>query len=106
MYSWLANNDLAICDVLGVWRDKEEFLAQLKDGRLAAHAKADEWPVFLKACHLTQSSSSGTINIASPEAMAQRAESLSEWVEQKWAFRANDFERPWVVEGNMLTDAL
>ena len=60
------------------------------------------WPVFWKACHLTQSSSEGTRAIKKMPDAEQRAE-LVEWLKGKWDFRANDFERVWVATGNQLT---
>ena len=104
MYDFFSNNDFPVASILGVWRNRDEFIARMEAGDMAE--LAEDWPVFLKACHLTQSSSRGTFNVASKDRMTTSAQRITEWVNEKWAFRANDFERPWVNEGNMLTDAL
>lgn len=106
MYSFFANNKLPICDVLGRWTDKEQFLGDMKSGAVAA--RVPDWPIFIKACHLTQSSSKGTIIIKNEEQMKMQLEdgTLPKWVEKKWHFRAHDFDRPWVKEGDQLTDAI
>jgi len=107
MYSFFKKNNLPICDVLGEWTSKEDFFKVLKAGEVTKLAGGD-FPVFFKACHLTQSSSQGTLIISSAEKMAKGIadNSLVEWVEKKWAFRPNDFERVWVNEGNKLTDSI
>lgn len=106
MYTFFKNNKLPMCDILGRWHDKEQFVADLKSGTVAS--RATQWPVFLKACHLTQSSSKGTLIIKSAEEMAKQVEdgTLPQWVDKKWHFRAHDFERPWVKEGDQLTEVL
>jgi hypothetical protein len=106
MYEFFKNNDLRIVEVLGQWKSQQEFVSQLADGSVAKLAQA--WPLFVKACHLTQSSSKGTKLLKSPEALQQQVKdnSLAEWVDAKWKFRAHDFERVWVNEGDQLTDSL
>merc|ERR1711904_59621 len=88
------------------WRDKAQFLSALQSGEVAKSATS--WPVFLKVCHLTQSSSRGTLIIKSAAEMAEKVQdkSLAAWTDQKWAFRAHDFERKWVKEGDILTNAI
>jgi len=46
--------------------------------------------------------------VASEQEMAQKIKdnTLVDWTTQKWAFRAHDFERKWVKEGDMLTNAI
>mmetsp|Transcript_3339 Transcript_3339/g.12090 ORF Transcript_3339/g.12090 Transcript_3339/m.12090 type:complete len:504 (+) Transcript_3339:160-1671(+) len=108
MYSFLQLNKLPIVPLLGsVWRDDQQFVKDMctsDDTELGISA----YPVFVKSCHLTQGSSKGTTMIRSRPQLDQLCTSgqLEKWVEEKWVYRANDWERPWRKEGNMLTDNL
>lgn len=102
MYKFFAANDFPICEVRGVYETKEAAKQAFASG--AATAGATQWPLFLKACHLTQSSSRGTRAIAAPPAGAAALAELGAWVDAKAAFRPDDFDREWRVEGNELTD--
>merc|ERR1711865_318406 len=105
MYEFFRRNNIPICKVLGSWRDQNQMLQSFSNGSFSSAVPT--WPVFLKACHLTQSSSKGTRIIKSAEHLSQiMSEDLPAWVGEKWAFRAHDFDRPWVKEGDQLTDAL
>ena len=53
--------------VLGHWDDRERLIAALRSGEAIRSATPAEWPVFIKACHLTQSSSQGTRALKGPE---------------------------------------
>jgi len=112
MYDFFANNNLPICKVLQKWDNLERFIEDMKSGAIEALAlkqpEGEQWPIFVKATHLTQSSSAATMAIKSPEHLQQKIDSgsLASWVKTKWAYRSNDFDRAWVKEGNMLTDSL
>ena len=92
----------------GEWRSRDAFVDALQGGEVSKLAGDSEWPIFFKACHLTQSSSRGTLIIKDQEKLSAGIEdkSLVDWVDLKWAFRAHDFERVWVREGDMLTNAI
>jgi hypothetical protein len=92
----------------GEWRSRDAFVEALQGGEVSKLAGDSEWPIFFKACHLTQSSSRGTLIIKDQEKLSAGIEdkSLVDWVDLKWAFRAHDFERVWVREGDMLTNAI
>lgn len=106
MYQFFKNNGLRIVEVLGQWSSQAKFVSELKDGSVANLTKA--WPIFVKACHLTQSSSKGTRLLESADALEMQVadNSMLNWVDTKWKFRAHDFERQWVKEGDQLTDSL
>lgn len=94
--------------VSGEWRSRDSFIKALREGEIVKRAGDSEWPIFFKACHLTQSSSRGTLIVKDPAHLVADTKdgSLVEWVDRKWAFRAHDFERSWVKEGDMLTNAI
>jgi len=107
MYNFFSKNNLPICKVLGQWQSQDKIIDALQSGEVKQLAGGD-FPIFLKACHLTQSSSRGTYIISSEEKLDEKVKdkTLESWINQKWNFRANDFERVWVNEGNMLTNAV
>merc|ERR1719502_2265297 len=112
MTAFFARNNLPMCGVLGTWNDVDSFKEAVNSGAVAALAEGqptgEQWPMFIKACHLTQSSSSGTMFLKSKADAEEKAASgaLDEWIDAKWAYRADDFDRPWRREGNMITDSL
>merc|ERR1711998_383172 len=68
----------------------------------------EQWPMFVKACHLTQSSPQGTMFLKSKADLEKKADSgaLDKWIDKKWDYRSDDFDRPWRREGNLITDSL
>jgi len=104
MYEFLTGNNLPICPLLGRWPTLEGFVADLRTGHAFDNATA--WPVFLKTCHLTQGSSASTRPLFSKAAAVGAAEDLAAWLATKWEYRADDWERPWRKDGNLLTDHL
>eukprot|EP00966_Prymnesium_polylepis_P114608 2648227-Prymnesium_polylepis.1 len=57
MYRFFARNKLPVTRVLGMWSSLPELYTHLSDaGRPGSvfTRNSSEWPVFVKACHLTQ----------------------------------------------------
>lgn len=89
----------------GEWRSLSQLEQDLASG--AAFANATEWPLFLKACHLTQGSATATRAVRKEDTSQPEAlEALRGWAAQKWEQRADDADRVWAKEGNALTDSL
>merc|ERR1719240_2429809 len=84
-----------------MWRDKDQFKKDMASGE--AYKKAAEWPLFVKVCHLTQSSSRGTQALTSAKDID---EDFMDWIDEKWDYRANDWDREWKVEGNEITQGI
>jgi hypothetical protein len=82
MYEFLSANSIPFPPLLGEWHDREKLLADLRSG--AAIAEAKDWPIFLKACHLTQHSSSGTKSIVSKKAFETSLDGIVGFVDSKW----------------------
>eukprot|EP00037_Helgoeca_nana_P027943 m.324736 g.324736 ORF g.324736 m.324736 type:complete len:469 (+) comp27634_c1_seq4:285-1691(+) len=104
MYDFLTLNKLPICPLIEKWDTLEGFVADLRSGALAR--KVSSWPVFLKTCHLTQGSSASTRPLFKKETEGAAADVLATWLASKWTYRADDWERPWRKDGNLLTDHL
>eukprot|EP00038_Savillea_parva_P009647 m.184917 g.184917 ORF g.184917 m.184917 type:complete len:458 (+) comp16267_c0_seq1:288-1661(+) len=104
MYEFFTGNNLPICPLLGHWSTLDSFVKDLRTG--AAFRNATAWPVFLKTCHLTQGSSASTRPLFSMSAAVGAADELAAWLKTKWDYRADDWERPWREDGNLLTDHL
>mmetsp|Transcript_13014 Transcript_13014/g.28128 ORF Transcript_13014/g.28128 Transcript_13014/m.28128 type:complete len:425 (+) Transcript_13014:75-1349(+) len=103
MFSFYSRHKLPILPVHGVWRDLDQLVGAVRSG--AAFANVTRWPIFWKACHLTQSSSAGTRAQHGP-LDAEQLDSLVSWIRQKWEFRANDYERVWAEAGNQITQGI
>lgn len=103
-FLFLQANQIPFPPLLGQWSDREALKSDLRTG--AAIANATAWPIFLKACHLTQHSSTGTISISSREALHDGMDAIVDFVDDKWDFRANDRDREWEAEGDQITDVL
>mmetsp|Transcript_131024 Transcript_131024/g.226502 ORF Transcript_131024/g.226502 Transcript_131024/m.226502 type:complete len:282 (+) Transcript_131024:3-848(+) len=77
---------------------------------LAAFANVREWPVFLKACHVTAAYCNGTMPIwnfhQAKEHLTQNNENLTAWASEKWDYRADDAKRSWRWDANVLTDTI
>ena len=101
MYSFYARHGLPTLAVHGVWHSLDALLADVHDGR--AYGNVSDWPIFWKACHLTQSSSYATRSMNARPLPGGETEELAGWLKSKWDFRANDYERVWVEDGNVIT---
>jgi len=101
MYAFYGRHGLPTLAVHGVWHSLDTLLADVRAGR--AYGNVSDWPVFWKACHLTQSSSYATRSMTAQPAAGAETEELASWLQSKWHFRANDYERVWVEDGNVIT---
>jgi len=104
MINFFRNNNIPHCEVKKMYYSKEEILDDFKSGKVAG--MMDNWPIFLKACHLTQQSSDGTLSIKSPEHIKEDPDRITKFIEDKWVYRSRDVDRPWQDKGDKLTDAL
>lgn len=100
MYRFYRKHNLPLLPLHGEWHTLNELLSAVQDGRAFHNTSA--WPVFWKACHLTQSSSAATRAMKAPPTPAEVNE-LTSWLVAKWEQRANDFERVWAADGNAIT---
>jgi len=102
MYRFLKLNKFNFPLILGEWDSKQGFAADF----MTLIDNSTTWPLFLKCCHLTQGSSKSVLLLKNAaHARAQQA-MITEWVREKWDFRADDHTRPWREDGNLLTDTL
>merc|ERR1711906_48725 len=110
MFQFMKNNKIPHPTLHGVWRDLDKFMEELpgKIEAAGAAAKWGGWPMFLKACHLTQHSSYGTRLLASQKDFDSEWGSgeMPSYIEKKWAFRPHDKDRVWAKEGDLVTASL
>ncbi|GAB5357019.1 hypothetical protein AAMO2058_000337800 [Amorphochlora amoebiformis] len=105
MMGFFQKNKFPMPKVLKVWRVKQDTIRDLKQD--SHHLlEGTEYPVFLKCCHLTQGSSKSTIAIKSPAQIRRTWSTLLRWINIKWDYRSDDWERPWAKDMNKLTDSL
>mmetsp|Transcript_34013 Transcript_34013/g.66227 ORF Transcript_34013/g.66227 Transcript_34013/m.66227 type:complete len:470 (-) Transcript_34013:141-1550(-) len=105
MLEFFQNNQFPMPPVLKVWRNKGQAKYELEkhNEHLLGSSK---FPVFLKCCHLTQGSSKSTIPLPSIDYVNKQWPYLNRWIDTKWAYRSDDWERPWAADMNKLTDSL
>merc|ERR1740130_1148128 len=116
MYNFVERNRLPVMSILKRWEGEP---AGCPEGErcpaLAAHnmytdlqdmSSTMKYPTFLKCCHLTQGFASSTLGLWEPSSVVGNGESILNWVAEKWTMRADDWERPWRVNHNILTDTL
>lgn len=101
MYDFFGGHGIPTLPTHGTWRSLDSLIASVQDG--SAFGNVSSWPVFWKACHLTQSSSYATRAIHRPPAPGEETDELVAWLKTKWHFRANDVDRVWVDDGNAIT---
>jgi len=103
-FHFFRRNAIKHPEIKKTWYNREQLVADIESG--AAVETMDHWPIFFKACHLTQRSSLGTFPISSMEAYQKQKPELLQWVNDKWVYRSRDVDRPWQKEGDALTDEL
>jgi len=104
LFEFLRRNEIAHPKVKKMWYSREEIVADVESG--AAVELMENWPVFFKACHLTQQSSEGTYPISTREKFENKKDDLIDFINKKWVYRARDVDRPWQKEGDAITDVL
>ncbi len=104
MMYFFEKNGFPMPRVIKVWNVKSDFVLEMEapDALLGKQS----FPVFLKCCHLTQGSSKSTIRLPSLEYVRRHMRYLRRWIDNKWVYRSDDWERSWRAEGNALTDSL
>eukprot|EP00656_Telonema_subtile_P033589 TRINITY_DN3732_c0_g1_i6.p1 TRINITY_DN3732_c0_g1~~TRINITY_DN3732_c0_g1_i6.p1 ORF type:complete len:383 (+),score=70.03 TRINITY_DN3732_c0_g1_i6:1952-3100(+) len=102
--SFFANNSLAHSRAVGIWSDPDLLLEMLP----SVLAKTDEWPMFLKSCHLTAGADNSVFRppITSLKNLKERTEELKTFVAAKWKLRSNDYERTWSADANAVMNTL
>jgi len=106
MMEFFQRNNFPLPPVFKVWRNKAAAINDLENSPEDVLSGNKEFPVFLKSCHLTQGSSKGTIPVKSMEDMRHRWAFFKRWINLKWKYRSDDWERPWAKDMNKLTDQL
>mmetsp|Transcript_24230 Transcript_24230/g.42891 ORF Transcript_24230/g.42891 Transcript_24230/m.42891 type:complete len:481 (+) Transcript_24230:220-1662(+) len=104
MYRFFHRNQFRTAKIYGYWDDYKVFTRELFDNK--AIPANSSWPNFIKSCHLTQGSSESTKMFKSRKWMHDNRRKLTKFIEDKWVYRADDWERPWAKDMNKLTDSL
>eukprot|EP00472_Partenskyella_glossopodia_P004899 CAMPEP_0197532648 /NCGR_PEP_ID=MMETSP1318-20131121/40480_1 /TAXON_ID=552666 /ORGANISM="Partenskyella glossopodia, Strain RCC365" /LENGTH=491 /DNA_ID=CAMNT_0043089283 /DNA_START=381 /DNA_END=1853 /DNA_ORIENTATION=+ len=104
LFDFLKNNGLPLPEVLGIFREQKDLEEKLRYLSVAGKRKQG-FPVFIKACHLTQGGDKGTIPAWESNITSYQTQ-IMPWVERKWAQRPRDDGRPWTTEMNQLLSNL
>eukprot|EP00041_Stephanoeca_diplocostata_P001216 m.19168 g.19168 ORF g.19168 m.19168 type:complete len:417 (+) comp11725_c0_seq1:117-1367(+) len=103
MSQWLKDAEIPQQPILGPWRNLSSAVAALhaiKDGT----ESGIQFPLLLKACHITQGGQHGVNFIDSKEAFAERFDEYLTWVENFFVLKAVDTGRKWeTTVRNMLS---
>ncbi|GAB5371932.1 hypothetical protein AAMO2058_001622500 [Amorphochlora amoebiformis] len=97
MLNFLAAHRIEIPEIIGIYKDREVFFKRLVE--LKASMNTTKYPIFAKACHLTQGGDKGTTIVNSASRLTME---LFPWAEQKWDQVARDDNRPWSENMNRL----
>jgi hypothetical protein len=103
-FEFFRNNRIPHPKIQRMWHSLEGILDEVESG--AAVETMEHWPIFFKACHLTQRSSLGTFPLSSKKDFEEKKPELVQWINDKWVYRSRDVDRPWQKEGDAITDAL
>lgn len=103
-FDFFRRNNITFPTIKKTWFSREKVVEEIESG--TAVETMENWPVFFKACHLTQRSSLGTFPLSSPQAFNETKQELIDWINDKWVYRSRDVDRPWQKEGDALTDEL
>lgn len=104
MYRFFMRNELPMPRIIGEWSSNETLIQQALSGE--AFEAAAKWPVFLKACHLTQGAMQSVLRVKSSQWVLDHPEEFADWVNSKWDLRADDSKRAWGDTANKVTDGL
>ena len=112
MYNWLARNQFRHNQIMKMWSaegqwntpiaTKDSIVSDLIDDP----ALTESFPMFMKACHITQGWEHSVKYLRSHEWLEENREAVAEWMGTLWDKKANDWARQWVVPHNALTDTL
>ena len=103
MLRFFERNSLPTATVLDSYQKPEEAGRAL--ARLGSKKNAT-WPIFVKACHLTQGSLRSVRMIHNQKEAIDNANNLRCWLRRMYVLRADDRNRPWTRESNELTDTV
>ena len=109
MSEFLARNKVRQMPILGPWRGTvEKTLDQLKFLRDMAPGQSPDltYPIFIKACHLTQGAQKGFHVIRSQKDLRERWAEVTDFVKFKWKVVAIDAGRSWAKAANPLLASL
>lgn len=104
MFEFLSRNKIKHPKVAKMWYTREKMISDVTSGKVTKMMK--NWPIFFKACHLTQRSSGGTFAVKDSEKYEEVTQDIVNFVNDKWVYRSRDVDRPWQKEGDAITDAL
>ncbi|CAE8619987.1 unnamed protein product [Polarella glacialis] len=106
MFEFLTRNEFPLPKVYGIWRSSPtDFMENLQSGR--AIPANTSYPVFLKMCHLTQGVEDSVRRFSDfQKTQGQSGEELNKFLEQKWQRHANDADRIFAEDGNVITQTL
>ena len=104
MMQFFVLNGLPMPEFLGAWASLPGFTRALqnREGSLANTS----WPIYLKACHITQGSARSVRSLPSSAWVTEDWDELRRWIGTMWARRADDQGRAWTDASNALTDSL
>jgi len=104
MMRFFMGNELPVVPPIEIYDSTAAVVHALRSGEL--FVKITKWPIWIKACHLTQGSAKATRMLKSEQWIRDNIDELEDWIHAKWVYRADDWQRPWRENGNMLTDTL
>jgi len=113
MNRWLARNRLPrhrthhMWSANGQWGGGEATKQTVVDDILA-NRTGGTCPMVIEFCHLTQwdQRKGAVVDVWSPEWLQEHRSEVEAWLGKKWATRANDWARQWVVPHNAVTNTL
>ena len=105
MLEFFQRNELPVPKVLGLYSTPHQVSHALNSS-LPKSLDITAWPIFIKACHLTQGSLRSVRKVNSRSQLEQHSLALGCWLRHMYARRADDAFRPWTRESNELTDTV
>jgi hypothetical protein len=107
MLRFFERNGLPTPPVLGFYwtpREAGHALSEHSVGQNQNHSGS--WPLFVKACHLTQGSLKSVRKVHSAAEVRNDTPQLLCWLRRMFSMRADDSDRMWTRESNELTDVI
>ena len=105
MLRFFERNGLPTASVMGYYGTPREASHALSE-RSVSGMNQSNWPLFIKACHLTQGSLRSVRKVHSAVEVRDKTPHLLCWLRRMFSTRADDRNRPWTRESNELTDAV
>eukprot|EP00471_Norrisiella_sphaerica_P002187 CAMPEP_0184487712 /NCGR_PEP_ID=MMETSP0113_2-20130426/10282_1 /TAXON_ID=91329 /ORGANISM="Norrisiella sphaerica, Strain BC52" /LENGTH=407 /DNA_ID=CAMNT_0026870101 /DNA_START=241 /DNA_END=1461 /DNA_ORIENTATION=+ len=107
MYNFFESQAIPYVPMYGIFRKKEAALGATLSllNSTALRHKA----IYLKACHLTQGSDDGTLQVKMeeiPEGANAAKRQIETWIRKKMSQKPKDFWRPWSLAMNKLLDTV